>query len=137
MRRVAGRPWHAGQDGVLSLEAVWILPLLVLLGSGLLLVVGVGRDVLVAHEAARAGARAAATSTGADAVHVAVRRAGPELEFDVRVEPLDRRDGDVVTVTVTTERQVGPLTHVIGAEAVARVEPVVAGRGAAVPRGGW
>lgn len=117
---------HRGaEDGSLSLEAVMVLPVLALLVLGMLEVAGVVRDVMVVHEAARAGARAAATSTGDAAVSAAARSASPEIDVAVLVDPLRRSDGDVVTVTVTTDRRIGPVTHRIRARAVARVEPAV------------
>ncbi len=123
------------ESGVLSLEAVWALPLLVLLGVGFLHTVGVARDVLVAHEAARAGARIAATTSGRTPVVAAVRQAAPELDAEVTVTPTARRDGDVATVRVEVRRRVGPMEHTIAAEAVARVEPAV-GRGHGPNHGG-
>lgn len=102
-----------------------MLPVLVLLMMGLVETATVIRDVLVAHEAARAGARAAATTSGAEPVIAAARRSAPELALDVEVSPVVRGDGDIAMVTVTTRRRIGPVTHIIRAEAVARVEPAV------------
>jgi hypothetical protein len=113
------------EQGVLSLEAVLVLPILALLIVALLEAAGLIRDVLLVHEAARAGARAAATSTGAESPLGAARAAAPELVVHVQVSPMVRGDGDVVTVTVTTDRRVGPVRHRIRAQAVARVEPAV------------
>lgn len=110
---------------MLSLEAVMMLPILALLIMGLVDTATVLRDVLVAHEAARAGARAAATTSGAEPVVAAARRSAPELVIDVEVSPVVRGDGDIATVTVTSRRQIGPVTHTIRARAVARVEPAV------------
>lgn len=110
---------------MLSLEAVWVLPALALLVVGLVLTLGLVRDVLVLHEAARAGARVAATSTGAEPVIAAARQAAPELELTVHVNPVVRRDGDIVTVRTHTTRVIGPVRHELSARAVARVEPVV------------
>lgn len=115
----------AGQDGVLSLEAVWILPALALLIVGLLLALGLVRDVLLLHEAARMGARTAVTTTGAEAVVAAARDAAPELELTVHVNPVARSDGDLVTVRVHANRTIGPFVHRLTARAVGRVEPVV------------
>jgi hypothetical protein len=121
-RRSAG---DAGQAGVLSLEAVWLLPALALLVVGLVLTLGLVRDVLLLHEAARAGARTAATTTGAEPVVIAARQAAPELDLTVHVHPVARRDGDLVTVRTHTTRVIGPIRHELSARAVARVEPVV------------
>jgi Flp pilus assembly protein TadG len=110
---------------MLSLEAVMMLPILALLVMGLVETAVVIRDVLVAHEAARAGARAAATTSGAHPVTAAARRAAPELTIEVAVTPVVRGDGDIATVTVTARRRIGPVAHTIRARAVARVEPAV------------
>jgi len=120
-------PAPGGTDaGVLSLEAVLVLPVLAVLIIGLLQVAAVGRDVLVLHEAARAGARAAATSTGATAPDRAARAAAPELAgLRVEVEPVVRSAGMLVTVRVSVERRLGPVTRTLRASAVAHVEPVV------------
>jgi hypothetical protein len=116
---------HA-ETGALSLEAVLVLPVLALLVIGLLGVVGVVRDVLVLHEAARVGARAAATTSGAAPVVRAVEQAVPELpDVRVTVTPTTRRDGDLVRVLVEVDRRLGPVTHRLRATTVARVEPVV------------
>lgn len=110
---------------MLSLEAVMVLPVLALLIMGLVETAAVLRDLLVTHEAARAGARAAATTSGAGPVAAAAREAAPELTIEVAVTPVVRRDGDVATVVVTTRRRVGPVVHTLEARAVARVEPAV------------
>lgn len=113
------------QAGVLSLEAVWILPALALLIVGLVLTLGLVRDVLLLHEAARVGARTAVTTTGTEAVVSAARRAAPELDLTVQVTPVVRGDGDLVTVRVHAVRTIGPVDHRLTARAVGRVEPVV------------
>lgn len=122
-----------GEAGWLSLEAVLLLPVVALLAVGMLELVAVGRDVLLLHEAARAGARAAATSTGLAEVRTAVGAVDPDGRFAVEVDPVQRGDGDLVTVTVATQRRLGPVTHTLRARAVARVEPAIgssAGHGA-------
>ena len=130
-RCLAGPPmrpgWcRAGQAGVLSLEAVLILPVLAVLLVVLLQLAALVADVLLLHEAARAGARAAATTSGRAAVAQAAREAAPELDgLRVAVEPETRRDGDLAHVTVTVHRTVGPVSHRLRATAVARVEPAV------------
>jgi hypothetical protein len=115
-----------GRDGMLSLEAVLILPVIALLVLGLLQVAALGRDVLVLHEAARVGARVAATTTGAAAPERAARAAAPELAgLIVEVSPAVRADGDLVVVVVRVDRRFGPITRTLRAEAIARVEPIV------------
>jgi hypothetical protein len=42
------------------------------------------------------------------------------------VVPRQRSAGELVEVTVTVERDLGPVTHPLTARAVARVEPAVA-----------
>jgi hypothetical protein len=114
-----------GQQGVVSLEWVLVLPLLVLAVAGILEVAGVVRDTLLVHEAARAGVRAAATSTGSAAVEEAVGHSLPGAGHEVAVAPHERADGDLVEVTVVLERRLGPVTHRLSAAATARVEPAV------------
>jgi Flp pilus assembly protein TadG len=119
-----------GRDGMLSLEAVLVLPVLALLVLGLFQVAAVARDVLLLHEAARAGVRVAATTTGTDAPTRAARAAAPELGgLQVSVEPRTRRAGDLVTVHVSSVRRLGPVSHRLAARAVAHVEPSVGGWG--------
>ncbi|MGA1775194.1 MAG: hypothetical protein ACO4BW_06190, partial [Nitriliruptoraceae bacterium] len=65
--------------GALSLEAVLVLPVVAVLVIGLLQVAALGRDLLLLHEAARAGARTAATTPGTDAPRRAARAAAPAL----------------------------------------------------------
>ncbi len=110
---------------MLSLETVLLLPVIALLVVGVLGVTVVVRDVLLVHEGARAGARVAATTTGTGPVVSAVEVAVPEIDVAVEVSPAARGDGDLVTVTVRTDRQLGPVTHPISASAVAQVEPAV------------
>lgn len=117
-----------GQQGVVSLEWVLALPLLALAVAGLLEVAGVVRDSLLVHEAARAGVRAAATSTGGAAVEDAVGRSLAGAAHEVTVVPRQRTDGDLVEVTVVLERTLGPVTHRLRASTFARVEPAVGAR---------
>lgn len=132
-----GTDREEGQAGVLSLEAVWILPAVALLVVGLILALGLVRDVLLLHEAARVGARNAVTTNGAEPVVAAARAAAPELELTVHVNPVVRSDGDLVTVRVHATRTIGPVVHRLSARAVGRVEPVVApGRPGLAPRYG-
>jgi hypothetical protein len=109
------------------LESVLVLPV-ALLVVGVLEVAVVTRDVLVAHEVARAGARAAATSTGTAAVERAAREVAPELEVVVLVDPVTRRDGDLVQVTISSRRPVLGVPTTVRASSVARVEPAVGTR---------
>jgi hypothetical protein len=114
------------ESGMLSLEVVLVLPVVALLVLGLLQVAALGRDLLVLHEAARVGARVAATTTGAAAPERAARAAAPELAgLVVEVTPAVRADGDLVVVTVWAERRMGPISRTLRAEALAQVEPVV------------
>lgn len=122
------RPDRPGEHGALSLEAVLVLPLVAVLVLGLLQVAGFGRDLLVLHEAARAGARAAATTTGSDAPRAAAEAAAPELPgLRVEVIPVWRRTGDLATVTVRVTRRFGPVSRDLTARAVVHVEPTVGG----------
>ena len=103
-----------------------MLPVVALLVLGLLQVAAVGRDLLVLHEAARAGARVAATTTGSEAPRRAAERAAPELSgLRVEVSPSARRSGDLVTVRVSARRRLGPVERTLTARAVAHVEPSV------------
>jgi len=87
-----------------------------------------GRDLLVLHEAARVGARVAATTSGTTAPERAARAAAPELRgLVVEVAPTVRSDGDLVVVVVSAEHRLGPVTRTLEARAIARVEPVVGG----------
>ena len=114
--------------GALSLEAVLVLPVVAALLIGLLQVAALGRDLLLLHEAARAGARTAATTTGTDAPRRAARAAAPELaDLEVEVAPAARRTGDLATVTVRATRRLGPVARELSARAVAHVEPTVGG----------
>ncbi len=119
-------PHRRGEVGSLSIEAVLILPVLALMTVGLLQVAAVVSDVLLVHEAARAGARTAATTSGAGPVVQAANSAAPELDgMSVQVTPVVRRDGDIARVQVTVTRSIGPVSHTLRATSVARVEPAV------------
>lgn len=108
------------------MEAVLILPVLALMTVGLLQVAAIVSDVLLVHEAARAGARTAATTSGAGPVVEAANSAAPELEgMTVQVTPVVRRDGDIARVEVTLTRSIGPVDHTLKATSVVRVEPAV------------
>jgi len=123
-------PSSTPADGMLSLEAVLVLPVLALLVLGILQVAAVARDVLILHEAARAGVRVAATTTGVGAPERAARAAAPELsDLRIEVDPRTRLAGELVTVRVSSVRRIGPVTHQLRARAVAHVEPSVGGFG--------
>lgn len=113
----------ADEAGVLTLEAVLVLPVVALLVVGLLQTAGVLRDVLVLHEAARSAARTAATDPDTGAVTRAAHHAAPELILQVEMVPPSPAPGDTVTVTVRTEVRLGPVTHPLSARAVQVVEP--------------
>lgn len=103
-----------------------VLPFVALLALGLINTAAVLRDVLLLHEAARVGARAAATTVDNQTVADAARDAAPELPgVRVAVSPPQRATGDVVTVTVSAARRVGPTSLLLRAKAHARVEPAV------------
>ncbi|MCC5949223.1 MAG: hypothetical protein JJT89_12285 [Nitriliruptoraceae bacterium] len=114
-----------------------LLPVLALLLLSLLQAAVVVRDVLVLHEAARAGARVAATTAGSEGVRAAAVAAAPELEITVHTHPPTRRAGQLVTVTVATERRIGPVTHQLRARAVAVVEPIVGAPAPAASGSSW
>jgi hypothetical protein len=94
--------------GQATLEAALTLPVVLI---ALLLIVQVGvvvRDALALAQAAREGARAAATTADDDATREAVRRAAGPLDADriaISVEPeeAERRLGDPVTVALEYE----------------------------------
>lgn len=116
------------ERGMLTLEVVLLLPVVAVLVIGLVQVAALGRDLLVLHEAARVGARVAATTSGADAPVRAARAAAPELSgLVVDVAPAVRRDGDLVVVIVRADHRLGPVTRTLEARALAQVEPVVGG----------
>jgi hypothetical protein len=124
-----------GHDaGSLSLESVLVLPVIAVLVIGLLSAVGVVRDVLVLHEAARVGARVAATTADNDQVARAVRAAAPELPGpQLSISPSARVSGQVVTVTVRHDRRLGQRLWRLHARASARVEPTVGQPGGTHP----
>jgi hypothetical protein len=113
---------------MLTLEVALVLPVIALLVIGLIQVAALGRDLLVLHEAARVGARVAATTSGASAPERAARAAAPELVgLTVAVTPAVRSDGDLVLVEVSAEHRLGPVVRTIQARSIARVEPGVGG----------
>ncbi|MDX1620300.1 MAG: TadE/TadG family type IV pilus assembly protein [Nitriliruptorales bacterium] len=113
------------QDGVLSLEFALALPMLLLAVLAALQGLALGRDVLIVHEAARAGARAAATSTGSGAVDAAISEALDGRDADRTISPPERKTGDLVVVTVVLTSRIGPQELEVSATSAARVEPGV------------
>lgn len=112
-----------------------VLPVVAVVILGLVQVSAVVADLLLVHEAARVGARVAATTSGTAPVIQAVRDAAAELEgISVEVDPPVRRDGDLVHVRVSVDRRLGPMSHRLAASAVSRVEPAV---GTTDPRQLW
>lgn len=97
--------------------------MLLVVASALLQVLGFGRDVLLVHEAARAGARAAATTLSDERVAAVAREAAGGMELSVTVSPADRGPGDLAEVEVRWTSRLGPLRPEVGARAVAQVEP--------------
>lgn len=113
------------ERGSVTFETILVLPFVMLTMLACLQVVGVVRDALLVHEAARAGVRAAATSQGTGAVAVAVDDAMGGRPHRVSVTPVTRQPGDLVTVVVRMETSLGPLRQDLSATVVAEVEPVV------------
>ncbi|MDX1511915.1 MAG: TadE family protein [Nitriliruptorales bacterium] len=109
----------------ITFEAVLVLPVVMLAAFAVLEVVGVVRDALLVHEAARAGVRAAITSTGTDAVEIAVESVLAGREHVLEVTPTNRVAGQLVTVKVRAPTRLGPIDHWVEATLVAEVEPVV------------
>ncbi len=125
-RRHAGAPDAGAPDaGVVTLEAALGLGLVLLLVLLLVQTLAFGRDVLLVHDAARAGARAAAAVAGDAAAVRAAREAAEGLPIVVTVGPAARRAGDLAVVEVGVTSVVGPLRPHVRARAVARVEPGV------------
>lgn len=122
-----GRHDPRRQGGAVSLEAALLLPVIALLTLAVLRTVGVARDVLVVHEAARAGARAAATTVTDGPPTTAARAAADGRPVDVRITPAQRRPGEIVTVEVELADRLGPLPYRVAARAVAQVEPGASG----------
>ena len=110
---------------MVTLEAAMGTAVVLLLVLLLFHVLAFGRDLLLVQEAARAGARVAATTTSDDAVVRLARDAADGMPVHVSISPPDRRAGDVVTVEVRWTSTVGPFSPTVRAHAVARVEPAV------------
>lgn len=117
---------RGGEHGVLSLELALTVPLVFLLVLVIFHATAVARDAIAVQDAARVGARAAATTTSHDAVVAAVSEALGGREAGVGVVPRDRRPGDLTRVTVTLRSDLGFRRVRLRATAVATVEPGVA-----------
>jgi Flp pilus assembly protein TadG len=106
-----------GGHGQASVEFALVLPIVVVMASGLVVVGAAVRNELAVELAAREGARAAAVSdTPATAAALAANRA-----VDLPVDVSTSIDGSTVTVTVTYVDDVdvaivgsliGPVTHI-------------------------
>ncbi len=116
------------QRGSLTLEFALAVPVLALLVLATLQVTVLGRDALLVHEAARAGARVAATTLSDAEVHRAVATVLGGRASQVEVTPR-RRPGDLVTVTVTMAGGSGPFARPVTGRVVAQLEAIA-------PRGG-
>lgn len=114
-----------GELGVLSLELALTVPLVFLLVLVVFHAAAVARDAIAVQDAARVGARAAATTTSHDDVVAAVSEALGGRRARVSVVPRGRVPGDLTRVTVTLRARLG-FRHVrLRATAVATVEPGV------------
>lgn len=110
---------------MVTLEAAMGMAVVLLLVLLLLHVLAFGRDLLLVHEAARAGARAAATTSSEDEIVRVARAAADGTPVTVTVSPRGRRAGDLATVEVRWTSTVGPLRPTVRARAVARTEAVI------------
>lgn len=112
----------------MTFEMGMLLPVMAIMLTLLVLFAGVARDQIILHEGARAGARAAATTTDDAEVIRRVREAAPELrDLRVTVVPSGRRDGDIARVVVYARRSYPfGIQQTLRAQANSRVEPGVA-----------
>ncbi len=110
---------------MLSLELALSLPLVALAVLLVFHAMTYARDALLVQEAARAGARAAATSTSPRAVEQAARDAASPAHVTVAVSPPHRRAGDLAVVEVSMVSRAGLGKHTVHGRAVAQVEPGV------------
>ena len=115
------------EDGVLSLELALAVPVLFLLLLVVFHALVLCRDVLIAHDAARAGARVAATTVDHGDVVAAVAAAADGHDVQVSVVPRSRHEGELVRVEVTMRSTAGLRARTVRATAVAYVEPGVGG----------
>lgn len=122
----AGRPpVSSSEHGSLSLELALTVPALFLLMLVVFHAAVYARDALLVQDAARRGARVAATSLDDEVITAAVRDALDGRPAAVTVGPPARRAGDVVRVTVTLQSRVVPGAAPLSATSVAAVEPGV------------
>ena len=104
------------------------LPVVALCALGVLQLLGVARDALLAQDLARLGARTAATTTSDTTVRDAITdAAGPDLRPRVQVTPTSRRRGSTVVVSVTVRRPGRVLDVALTGRAVAHGEPQLDG----------
>lgn len=113
----------AREEGAVSLEAALLLPFVALVTLAVLQLVGVARDLLLVHEVARAGARAAATTLADAPVTAAAREAADGRPVAITILPSPRAPGTVVAVAVELADRFGPIPYTVRARAVAEVEP--------------
>ena len=111
------------EEGAVSLEAALLLPFVALVTLAVLQMAGVARDLLLVHEAARAGARAAATALDAERPTAAAHAAADGRPVEVRIQPAPWAPGSLVTVEVELAGRFGPIPYTVDASAVAEVEP--------------
>ncbi|HEX9888257.1 MAG TPA: TadE family type IV pilus minor pilin [Nitriliruptorales bacterium] len=124
-RRLPSAPGGA-DGGLLSLEFALVVPVLFVLVFVLFELTGVARDALAVQNAAREGARVAATHAGDTEVRRAVTEALDGRVASVTVSPRLRRTGQLVRVEVHLPTRSARLASTtLRARATARVEPVV------------
>jgi hypothetical protein len=115
------------ESGMVTAETAVVLPVLLLVLAGAVAAVIVMGAQLRCVDAAREGARAAARGDDAATVAEIVRRAAPDGAA-VGIA----RNGDDVRISVSVDAAplgAVPLRIEVSAEAVARLEPGVAGAG--------
>lgn len=111
--------------GSLSLELALALPVLTFALLAIVYALVFAAHSLIVQEAARAGARAAATNPTDFAVVRAARLAAEGRPVRVVVTPARRRPGQTAVVTVHLDASAGPISYTVTGRAVAQVEPVV------------
>ncbi len=115
----------SSEVGSLSLELALTVPALFLLMLVVFHAAVYARDALLVQDAARRGARVAATTLDDGAVAAAVRDALDGRDAAVTVRPSTRRAGDLVRVTVTLQSRIMARAAPLTATAVTAVEPGV------------
>lgn len=121
------QPAISSQEGSLSLELALTVPALFLLMLVVFHAAVYARDALLVQDAARRGARVAATTLDDGAVAAAVRDGLDGRAAAVTVRPSPRGAGDVVRVTVTLQSRAIANAAPLTATAVSAVEPGVGG----------